>query len=121
MNKHPKPQARRRSATEWRKIIERWKRSGQSADTFADKHQLSKRSLTWWRWRLRSHATSPTRPASRAELTFVPLAMSSAPRSPEEARWVIETPAGVRVEMSGAGALVVDGLGIALERVRERA
>jgi hypothetical protein len=33
---------------------------------------------------------------------------------------VIETPAGVRVEMSGSTALVIDGLGMALERVRER-
>ncbi len=105
----------RRSATEWRKIISRWERSGQSAAAFADEHQLSKRSLTWWRWRLRS--TPTTRAGATAELAFVPLVASS---PGAEARWVLESGAGLRVEMSGATALVVEGLGIALDRVSRR-
>lgn len=113
-----KPQARRRSAAEWRKIVDRWIRSGQSARAFASKHQLSTTSLTWWRWRLRAGSTA----SATAELAFVPLVASSPPpasQPPVEARWVIEA-AGVRVEMAGATALVVDGLGIALERVLEK-
>lgn len=124
MNEQPKHQPRRRSAAEWRQIIERWKRSGQSAKTFADRHNLSRSSLTWWRWRLRSEGSAAAQTASLAELSFVPLTTSSTPGAEAplaEARWVIETAAGVRVEMSGATALVVEGLGVALERVRERA
>jgi len=122
MQKHPKPHPRR-SATEWRKIVSRWKRSGQSVDAFASKHHLSRGTLIWWRWRIRTGSTSPTRSSAAAELAFVPLVASS-PRpsgeAPAEARWILET-AGVRVEMSGATALVVDCLGIALERVRGKA
>jgi transposase-like protein len=124
MNKHPNHQPRRRSAAEWRRIIERWERSGQSARTFAERHDLSKSSLQWWRWRFRSEGSPAAESASLAELSFVPLTTSSTPGAEPplaEARWVIETAAGVRVEMSGATALVVEGLGVALERVRERA
>lgn len=123
MSKHPNHQPRR-SAAEWRRIIERWERSGQSAKAFADRHNLSKSSLQWWRWRLRSEGSAATETASLAELSFVPLMTSSTPGSEAplaEARWVIETAAGVRIEMSGAAALVVEGLGVALERVSERA
>jgi len=122
MQKHRKPHPRR-STTQWRRIVDRWERSGQSASAFASKHQLSKTSLTWWRWRLRSGSNSPPRPRAGAELAFVPLVASTHPSSPPttEARWVLETAAGVRVEMSGATSLVVDGLGIALERVRGKA
>jgi transposase len=111
----------RRSATEWRRIVDRWQRSGQSAEVFAKKHRLSKKSLTWWRWRLRTGASSSTE-SSAAELAFVPLVASPEASIPAsaEARWVLETAAGLRVEMSGATALVVDGLSIALERVRVR-
>lgn len=58
---------------------------------------------------------------SAPELTFVPLATASTVGSkepPAEARWVVETAAGVRIEMSGATGLVVEGLRVALERVR---
>jgi len=123
MNKHAKQQPLRRSAVEWRRIIERWERSAQSADTFAGKHGLSKRTLIWWRWRLRGHASSSERTAPQAELTFIPLATTSARRSKPsaaETRWAISTPAGVRVEMSGSSALVTEGLRMALERVHER-
>lgn len=109
---------------EWRKIVDRWERSGLSAAAFADKHQLSKRSLSWWRWRLRSASRSTTRSPSAAALAFVPLVPTSAGPFGEtsgQARWVLETGEGVRVEMSGATTLVVDGLGIALERVGRRA
>lgn len=123
MQKHRKSHPRR-SATEWRRIVDRWARSGQSADAFADKHQLSKGSLIWWRWRIRTGSTSPRPSTTVAELAFVPLVASSPRPSGQalaEARWVLETPAGVRVEMSGATALVVEGLGVALERVRGKA
>jgi hypothetical protein len=118
MQKRPKPPPRR-TAQEWRKLVDRWTHSGQSADVFADKHQLSKRSLSWWRWRLRTASRTPTPSTAPAEMAFVPLVVSSrAPtESTAEARWVLET-ADVRVEMSGAAALVIEGLGVALERVR---
>lgn len=102
----------RRSAAEWRRLVSRWERSGQSAAAFAEKHSLGKRSLVWWRWKL----TSAGRAAdAEPTLTFVPLEASG----PElaTARWVVQTPAGVRVEMSGGSALVVEALGVALDRL----
>ncbi|MBK8010222.1 MAG: hypothetical protein IPK13_27290 [Deltaproteobacteria bacterium] len=111
----------RRTAMEWRSIVDRWQRSGQSVEVFAKKHRLSKKSLTWWRWRLRAGATSSTR-SGVDELAFVPLTTSLSPSevAQAETRWVLETAAGLRVEMSGGTALVVEGLSVALERVRGR-
>jgi hypothetical protein len=119
MPKRPQSKTRRRSAQEWREIVDRWGRSGQSARVFAIQQHLSKPSLIWWRWRLRAEKT-PTKP----KLAFVPLVASS-PRPPSspsgEARWVLETKAGIRLEMSGATALVVDGLAVALQRLGGKA
>lgn len=98
--------------------MDRLARSGQSARVFAIQQHLSKPSLIWWRWRLRAEKT-PTKP----NLAFVPIVASS-PRpqsSAAEARWVLETQTGVRVEMSGATALVVDGLAVALQRLGGKA
>ena len=123
MNKHAKHQAGRRSATEWRRLIERWERSAYSADTFARKHRLSKKTLLWWRWRLRSSSGSLSETSPPEGLTFVPLSTSRVDqmKSPDtESRWVIETRTGVRVEMSGSTALVVDGLATALDRMHGR-
>ena len=115
MHKRTNPTPRR-SAAEWRRLVSRWERSGQTADVFAERHELTRRSLLWWRWKLRSTGRSADDAGSGAKLTFVPLAGS--PPEPTTTRWVLQTAAGVRLEMSGATGLVVDGLGAALERLR---
>lgn len=65
-----------------------------------------------------THAWTP------ATLTFVPMVASAESWPPpdhdaREARWVLETAHGVRVTMSGASSLVVDGLVAALARLDE--
>jgi hypothetical protein len=89
---------------------------------FATQQHLSKPSLIWWRWRLRASKTSST--TAKPKLAFVPIDASS-PRPPSspsgEARCVLQTQTGVRLEMSGATALVVDGLAVALQRLGGKA
>jgi len=41
------------TAKKWQKRVQRWKRSGLTADEFAEGAGLSPSSLTWWSWRLR--------------------------------------------------------------------
>ncbi len=122
MPKRPQSKTRRRSAQEWREIVDRWGRSGQSARVFATQQHLSKPSLVWWRWRLRAAGTSST--TAKPKLAFVPV-VAAPPRLPSsaagEARWVLETQTGIRLEMSGATALVVDGLAVALQRLGGKA
>jgi transposase len=41
------------TAKKWQKRVRRWKRSGKTAEEFAEGEGVSPRSLTWWSWRLR--------------------------------------------------------------------
>jgi hypothetical protein len=42
------------SRAEWSKRVERWNRSGLSAEAFAARERLKAKQLYWWRWKLRS-------------------------------------------------------------------
>lgn len=70
----------RRSASEWRTIMTRFERSGQTGTQFCRSESLP--PSTFWRWRGRladaGESVSPSRPAGRA--AFVELA--DAPASP---------------------------------------
>jgi transposase len=48
---------------EWADRVGRWQRSGLSAKAFAGRERLNPKLLTWWRWKLRTSATSPPEPA----------------------------------------------------------
>jgi len=56
---------------EWAERVERWERSGQSAEVFAARERISAKRLTWWRWSLRS--SSATARAARAPVQFLPV------------------------------------------------
>ena len=45
--------ARRRSALEWRGLVERFESSGLSGEVFARRNQLNPRTLLWWQSRIR--------------------------------------------------------------------
>ena len=45
--------ATRRSALEWRELIEAYQCSGEHRDAFCARHEVSVSSLSWWQWRLR--------------------------------------------------------------------
>jgi hypothetical protein len=73
----------------WRDRVERWAGSGLTGKEFAAKEDLSPRSLSWWRWRLRrtSLATSiaapkkehtPRRKRTTKALSFVPVVVGNA-------------------------------------------
>ena len=44
----------RRRASEWRRLVGQWQKSGLTARGFADEQGVAPTTLTWWRWRLRS-------------------------------------------------------------------
>ena len=44
--------AERRSAAEWKTLVERWLRSGESREAFAIANGLNATTLGWWRWKL---------------------------------------------------------------------
>jgi transposase len=39
-------------ANEWRVRVEKWRKSGLTAEQFAERSGWSARSLRWWKWRL---------------------------------------------------------------------
>jgi len=45
---------RKRSRQEWEAIIAEFEESGDTLKEFAASRSLHRRTLTWWRWRLRS-------------------------------------------------------------------
>lgn len=75
----------------WRERVERWASSGLTCKEFASKEDLSPRSLSWWRWRLRRAAAStsmttpppkkghpPRRRRTPKAVSFVPVVVGSA-------------------------------------------
>ena len=61
---------------EWAQRVDRWQKSGLSAEAFATREGIkSKDQLVWWRWKLRSSSpasSSPSRPPPAA-LRFLPV------------------------------------------------
>jgi hypothetical protein len=50
--------------------VDRWRRSGLSAEDFAAREGLKPKQLGWWRWKLRSPRASSS---STPELRFLPV------------------------------------------------
>jgi hypothetical protein len=46
------PRGRRRSAQDWRGLIEEWQGSGIDLTEFCRERRIAPSSLRWWRWRL---------------------------------------------------------------------
>lgn len=55
---------------EWKKRVERWNKSGKTADEFAAGEGLKAKQLVWWRWKLR---TEPAGPKDAAAPSFLPV------------------------------------------------
>lgn len=109
------PRHPRRSAAEWSALLERWKHSGQDLHAFARRHRVSKRSLMWWRWRLRSNPPP---------LDFVALVPAPSPTRDTAAdlddggniTCTIDTDDGRRLTLTGPRAFLVDVISTALAR-----
>jgi transposase-like protein len=63
--------ARRRTADEWREIVERWRSSGRSKEDYARKLGVSPITLGWWQWKLACEAPEPTTTPRFAEVVVV--------------------------------------------------
>lgn len=87
MQPRTKPETRR-SAGEWSRLIELWRRSGESAKVFAASRKLSARTLTWWKWNLSNLKSEALR--------LVPLEITPEQNSNEDSSgaWEITSAAG---------------------------
>ena len=61
------------SASEWRRRIEAWKRSGQTAGDYGARHGIKARQLYWWSWWLRRKGGPEGKAAVSAEQQSVRL------------------------------------------------
>lgn len=49
---------------EWKKRVERWTKSGKTADEFAAGEGIRAKQLVWWRWKLGAEGAAPKQPAA---------------------------------------------------------
>src|SRR5689334_2935172 len=52
---------------EWAERVERWERSGLSAEKFARREGYNPKQLYWWRWKLRADGPSQPSPSPTTE------------------------------------------------------
>lgn len=57
---------------EWADRVERWERSGLSAEKFARREGYKPKQLYWWRWKLRADRPSQPSQPSPSSLTEAP-------------------------------------------------
>ncbi len=63
--------ARRRTADEWREIVEDWRASGRSKEDYARELGVSPITLGWWQWKLAGDAPGATATPRFAEVVVV--------------------------------------------------
>jgi hypothetical protein len=92
---------RKRSALEWKGLVERFESSGLSGEVFSRRNQLNLRTLLWWRSRIRrghSKVTEEFRFVEVVPSARVTPALQGAP-SPSRRAAVSVYAKGVRVEV----------------------
>lgn len=68
----------REARATWVERVERWKKSGKTADEFAAEIGVNARSLKWWKWMLGSERSSASAKPRAKQRAATPLAKSSA-------------------------------------------
>ena len=98
----------RETRAAWARRVERWQRSGLTADRFAEQEGVNARTLAFWRWRLkRDGAPGAATRAARGgakRVAFVELVASRPAVSPGETRSTaieVVLPVGYRVRVAG--------------------
>jgi hypothetical protein len=96
---------------EWRRRVERWRRSGLTAEQFAEREGVRASTLAWWRWRLardRSPAVTSERSESESQTILPTDFVELVPRTrlreePDRGAsgFEVELAAGYRVRLSG--------------------
>jgi transposase len=71
----------------WEQRVERWRKSGLSAEDFAARDGIKPRQLVWWRWKL---SASPPRLAAPAPVQFLPVRIVDVPVRPRGAAVALE-------------------------------
>jgi hypothetical protein len=93
----------------WARRVERWQRSGLTADRFAEQEGVNARTLAFWKWRLKRDgapgvAMKPGRRRAEKRVAFVELVAPRPAASPGEARSTaieVVLPIGYRVRVAG--------------------
>ncbi|MEW6271992.1 MAG: IS66 family insertion sequence element accessory protein TnpB [Thermodesulfobacteriota bacterium] len=97
----------RETRSAWVRRVERWQRSGLTADRFAAQEGVNARTLAFWRWRLKRDGASggAQMSARRAEkrVAFVELVAPKPAAAPRETRSTpieVVLPIGYRVRVA---------------------
>ena len=98
---HRESAPRRRSAREWARLVEDWKKSGQTVQDFAKRRGLPPRRLSWWKWRLAARSRG-----GEDGLRLVPVVAepASVPGSMPATEWEVVTAGGHMLRLRGAMA-----------------
>jgi len=75
--------ARARSREEWKELVASLAASGETTAEFASRLGVNRRTLVWWRWKLRSLAQAPDREIA----AFAPVVVAPQPRPCESRLW----------------------------------
>lgn len=98
----------RETRAAWARRVERWRRSGLTADRFAEQEGVNARTLAFWKWRLKRDGAAQvvTNFGSMAEkrVAFVEVIAPRAASSGETRSTAIEVvlPTGYRVRVAGS-------------------
>lgn len=82
------PKYKRRSADQWKNLIDDQRNSGLSATRYCEQHNLGYASFCQWRKRLCSKATAPTEQLPAFLEVGAPLGV------PENPHWIVELQLG---------------------------
>ena len=82
---------RRQSAGEWARLIEAWKKSGETAVDFAAAHGVKSGRLTWWKWKQTARTAAPSEDLRLVTVEIAPTATATASMSPA---WEITSACG---------------------------
>jgi hypothetical protein len=75
-----KPVQRRRKAAEWKRLVDAWRASGESAEAYAVRAGVRAKTLEWWSAELarRGRVKIPTPGSPPPAVTFLPVAVRGA-------------------------------------------
>ena len=107
--------SKKRTAEEWRQIIEAWRASGLTQKDFAAQRNLTLHSLRWWAWNLggsqKNEGTTRTKPLAQSAadtLQFLPVRIEEhRPHSPLRIR-VDGLPLTLELEEGFSRTLLLD-------------
>lgn len=91
------------SEDEGRRVVEAWRRSGETATAFARQHGMRAKRLVYWCERLERKVAVPP-------VSFVPAVVA------DEITAIIRTPGGITVELASATPAQIAAVASALER-----